>query len=206
MLFIVRKLSRSGLAADHKTVKILKEYFVNYVYISQRLPLTIKGTFSRDGRGYKNYINQKVSLNPIKKSYFVKGSVHNLHLKVSALYHNISFGTTWFIPSCGVFPVTAIWNIRVLVVRHRFPGQAYNLKLACWTNAQYGIQKWGFCRYSAGIIWNSVNTANIWFENRSLPSSVLTYCKFCLTKQFQFAGLKNMRIFFINSTIWNPSA
>jgi len=39
--------------------------------------------------------NRKVSLNPIaleaKKSYIVKGSVHNLYLKVSALYQVFNF-------------------------------------------------------------------------------------------------------------------
>ena len=63
----------------------------------------LKGTVSRDGRGYKSGLNRKVSLNPItfeaKKVIFI----YNLHLKYSVLYQNIIFETTWFIPNGGVF-------------------------------------------------------------------------------------------------------
>ena len=48
------------------------------------------GTVSRYEKSILLYIFQKLSINLItserKKRFFVKGSVHNLHLKVSALY------------------------------------------------------------------------------------------------------------------------
>ena len=51
--------------------------------------LVLKGTVSQDGRGHKSVINRKVPLNRItslrQKNYLVKGPVHNLHFKVSAL-------------------------------------------------------------------------------------------------------------------------
>ena len=74
----------------------------------------LKG-LSREMEGAIKVVSNERShyINPItseaKKNYFVKGPVHNLHLKYSALYQNISFEATWFIPNCSVFTVSVIW-------------------------------------------------------------------------------------------------
>ena len=64
-----------------------------------------KGAVQRDGWGYKSSINRKLSLKWITakglNSFFNKGPVHNLHLKISARYLlSIVFLTACFFSNC----------------------------------------------------------------------------------------------------------
>ena len=109
----------SALAVIHTSMLAvillyLQWYFSTHSYTSSLAGIIfsnwwnpqVKGTVSRDGKVYKSGINRKVSLSPgaseAKKSYIVKGHVTQLHLKVWALYQNITFETTWIITNCGV--------------------------------------------------------------------------------------------------------